>query len=61
MNNSVINIEGIHAESQVIHLEHSTDTSNLLTIKDEWGNKVHITIINGRIESAKYKQLEAAK
>lgn len=50
MNNSVINIDGIHADSKVIYLEHSTDTSHLLTIKDEHGHEILISIINGIIK-----------
>jgi len=51
MNNSVINIDGIHAESVVSNLEHSTDKAHLLIIKDEHNNKVYISIVNGKIES----------
>lgn len=61
MNSSVIQIEGIHADSQVIYLEHSTDTSHLLIIKDELGNKINVTIVNGKIIEAKLNKLEAAK
>ena len=52
MNNSVINIEGIHADSQTIYLEHSTDVSHLLIIKDEHGNKINIVIMNGEIKES---------
>jgi len=55
MNYSTININGIHANTQVIYLEHSTDVSNLLTIKDELGNEILITIINGEIKDTKWK------
>jgi hypothetical protein len=58
MNNSVINIDGIHAESKTIYLEHSTDTSHLLTIKDELGHEILITIINGEIKDTKWKSSE---
>jgi len=61
LNSSIINIDGIHADSKVIHLEHSTDVSHALFIKDEYGNKIEITIICGKIESAKLIKLEAAK
>jgi len=49
MNSSVINIKGIHADAQEITLEHSTDTSHLLIIRDEMGHKVYIEIIRGEI------------
>lgn len=49
MNQSVINIKGIHADSIDIELEHSTDTSHLLIIRDELGHKVYIRIIRGEI------------
>jgi len=50
MNFSTINIKGIHADSIEIDLEHSTDTSHLLTIRDELGHKINIIIINGEIK-----------
>jgi hypothetical protein len=53
MNFSTININGIHANTQVIYLEHSTDTSHLLTIKDELGHEILITIINGEINGVR--------
>jgi hypothetical protein len=58
MNFSTININGIHANTQVIYLEHSTDTSHLLTIKDELGHEILITIINGEIKDTKWKSSE---
>jgi hypothetical protein len=56
MNYSTININGIHANTQVIYLEHSTDTSHLLTIKDELGHEILITIINGKIVESQWKK-----
>jgi hypothetical protein len=56
LNNSVININGIHANQRIITGEHTTDTSALLTIKDEYGNEIEIIIVNGKICSSKHKQ-----
>jgi hypothetical protein len=50
MNNTLINIEGIKVNQQVVRLEHSTDVAWLLSIKDEQGNEVRIRIINNIIE-----------
>ena len=56
MNNTIINIEGIKVVHNIINLEHSTDTSHLLIIKDEYENKVIIEITNGKIRSNKHEQ-----
>ena len=53
MNNTVINIEGIKVYQRNVHLEHSTDTANLLVIQDEYGNEVTIHIINSAITETK--------
>ena len=49
MNNTIINIDGIKIHQRNVHLEHSTDTANLIVIQDEQGNEIVITIINGVI------------
>jgi hypothetical protein len=53
MKYSTINIDGIHASTQVMYLTNSTDTSHLLTIKDELGHEVLISIINGEINGVR--------
>jgi len=54
LNNSVINIDGIHAESKVFSKsEYSVDWYAVLTIRDEYGNKIEILIDNGKIKDAK--------
>ena len=57
MNNSVINIPGIHANTQPIDMQDSTDMAYLLTIKDEYGNEVSIYIINDKIDGKNYSSI----
>jgi hypothetical protein len=57
MNNSVISIDGIHAESKVFAAsEHSTDIYAILTIRDEHNNAIDIIINNGKIVESQWKQ-----
>lgn len=56
MNNTVINIQGIHVNQEVINLEDSTDTANVLSIKDEHGQEVRITVCFGKITDVTTKK-----
>lgn len=49
MNNTIIDISGIHLNQKAIHMEHSPDTAYLLSIKDEHGTEVIISICHGKI------------
>lgn len=49
MNNTIIDIPGISLDQRNIWQEHSPDSANLIYIKDEYGNEVVITIVNGQI------------
>lgn len=50
MNGTIIDIPGVTVDVIKINLEHSTDTSYLLSIRDSNGNLVNIKIINGKID-----------
>lgn len=56
MNNTVINIDGIHVSQNIIRSEHSTDTASLLVIKDEHGNEVYIQIAFNKITGVTWKK-----
>jgi hypothetical protein len=57
MNNSIIQINGIHAESKVYPAsEHSTDWYAILTIRDEHDNEIEILINNGKIVESQWKE-----
>ena len=57
MNNSIIQINGIHAESKVYPAsEHSTDWYVVLTISDEHDNAIDIIINNGILVETKWKK-----
>jgi hypothetical protein len=49
MNGTVIDIPGIVINVQTIHLEHSTDVSNVIDIRDEKGNYVRLSVCYGKI------------
>lgn len=49
MNGTVIDIPGIVVNVSSIHLEHSTDVSNVIEIKDEKGNHVRVSVCYGKI------------
>ncbi len=56
MNNTVINLDGIHVSQSIIRSEHSTDTAQLLVIKDEHGNEVFIQIAFNKITEVIWKK-----
>mgnify|MGYP006332062419 FL=1 len=56
MNNTVINLEGIHVNQTIVRAEHSTDTAQLLVIKDEHGNEVYIQIAFNKITDVIWKK-----
>ena len=49
MNGTIIDIPGIHVTIGAIDLEDSSDKANIITIYDEYGNKVTITTMFGKI------------
>ena len=49
MNGTVIDIPGIHVDIGAIELEDSTDQANTITIYDDYGNKVTLTTMFGKI------------
>lgn len=49
MNGTIIDIPGISVSVNPISLEDSTDKAHVITIKDEYGKQVQITIAFGKI------------
>lgn len=56
MNDTIINIEGIKVIRKIIRGEHTTDTIDCITIKDEYGSEVQIDINTGKITGATWKR-----
>jgi hypothetical protein len=55
MNATVIDIPGITINVSNIHLEHSTDTAQVIEIKDEKGNYVRVSVGFGKINTIESK------
>ena len=57
MNNSVIQIPGIHADNKIFdNSESTTDWYAILTIRDEYNNAIEIIINNGKIVESQWKK-----
>jgi len=57
MNDTFISINGIAVNSKPIRGEQTTDTSHLVSFKDEQGNKVYIYITNQTITDVQWMKV----
>lgn len=56
MNETILNIEGIKVIRKIIRGEHTTDTIDCITLKDEHRNEIQIDINNGKIIQSTWKK-----
>lgn len=49
MNDTSINIPGIIVTHEIINMQDSTDTANIIVIKDEYGQEIRINTCFGKI------------
>ena len=61
MNDTTINISGITIVHHIIDMEDSTDTANVLIIKDERGAEVRVEILFGNINKVYEKNCSSKR
>lgn len=49
MNDTNISISGIKVLHEIVDLQDSTDTANVIVIKDDYNNEVRVTTCFGKI------------
>lgn len=49
MNGTVVDISGITVSTLTIDCEDTTDKAHIITIKDEYGSEISVTITYGKI------------